>query len=148
TVMTPKYLPTYLKLAEEFKVAPFMPRPTREQLIGVGLGDQIEVYEKMFESLEMRGVPLLDHMIIDTLKPRKDKVKFYCKLIEKLEPGVTHFLFHPAKMSPELMVITPDSAKLRNQDYEAFTNPRLKECLERNNIIIIGYREIQKIIKK
>jgi predicted glycoside hydrolase/deacetylase ChbG (UPF0249 family) len=149
SVMTPKYLPTYLKLAEEYKVAPFIPRPTKEQLIEVGLGDQIDIYDRLFSQFEEKGVPVLDHMIIQTLEGdgSKDKIDFYCKLIESIKPGVTHFLFHAAKMSSELLAIAPD-AHLRNQDYEAFTHPRLKGCVEANNLHIIGYKEIQEALNK
>jgi len=37
TVMDPKFLPSYLKIAREFKVAPFLPRVSREDLEAVGL---------------------------------------------------------------------------------------------------------------
>ena len=142
TVMDPKFIMIYLKLAREFKVAPFLPRVSREDLISLGLGDQADIYLKMFAKIEESGVPLLDHLVIDTLGPQSNKVKYYCRRFSQIKPGLTHFLFHPAKMSPELQAITPDSASWRNKDYEAFTNPRLKEYAEENDLNIIGYKEI------
>jgi len=50
-------------------------------------------------------------------------------------------------MSPELIAITPDSASWRNKDYEAFVNPQIKECIKKNDIKIIGYREIRDYIR-
>ncbi len=50
-------------------------------------------------------------------------------------------------MSPELRAITPDSASWRNQDYEAFTDLRIKECVKKYDIKIIGYREIRDFIR-
>ncbi len=148
TVMHPKFIPTYLKLAEVYNVVAFLPRPTNKQLEDIGMGDQIEVFEKMFSNLEERGIPILDHMIIDTGGAHADKVKYYCNLFKKVKPGVTHLLFHSAKMSPELQAITPDSAKWRNQDYEAFINPKVKECIEKIGIKVIGYRDIKAVSLK
>lgn len=69
-------------------------------------------------------------MVIDTGGDHPDKIQYYCKRFREIQPGLTHFLFYPAKMSPELKAITPDSAKWRNQDYEAFINPIIRQCVE------------------
>jgi len=147
TILSPKFIPSYLKLAREFNIVAFMPRITREQLVAVGLGDQADVYLKIFSKIEASGVPLIDYFIIDTMGEQPDKVEYYCKRVAEIKPGLTHFLFHPAKMSSELRAITPDSASARNQDYESFIDPRIKECVEKHNIIIIGYREIRDYLR-
>jgi hypothetical protein len=51
-------------------------------------------------------------------------------------------------MSPELKAITLDSASKRDLDYQAFTDPKIKECVEKNNLKIIGYREIRDVVRK
>lgn len=142
TVLNPKFIPSYLKVAREFNVPAFLPRISREELVALGLGDLADVYLKMFSKLEASGVPLIDHIIIDTLGEQPDKVDYYCNRMAEIKPGLTHFLFHPAKISPELKAITQDTAEARNQDYEAFTNPRIKECVEKHDLKIIGYRKI------
>jgi len=147
TVLNPKFIPSYLRVARDFNVPAFLPRLTREELIAIGRGDQADVFLKMFSKLEASGVPLMDHMIIDTGGEQPDKVEYYCKLFAEIKPGLTHFLFHPAKMSPELRAITPDSASWRNQDYEAFTDPRIKKCVKKYDIKIIGYRTIRDFIR-
>jgi len=148
TVMAPKFLPSYLKIAREFKVAPFLPRVSREDLEAVGLGDAADVYLKMFDKLEESGTPILDSMIIDTMGDSPNKTDYYCKRFGEIKPGITHFLFHAAKMSPELNAITPDSASWRDLDYQAFTDPKIKDCVEKYNLKIIGYREIRDVIRK
>ena len=147
TVMDPKFLPIYLKMAREFKIPAFLPRVNREMLIEVGLGDSADAIVKMFSKIEDSGAPLLDYMIINTTGDYPDKVEYYCKRVAEVKPGLTHFLFHPAKMSPELEAITPDSANWRDQDYKAFINTRLKECVENHDINIIGYRKIRDYLR-
>jgi len=148
TVMDPKFLPFYLKIAREFKVVAFLPRISREILKAAGLGNLADVYLKMFDKIEESGIPILDHMIIDTMGDSPNKTDYYCKRFSEIKPGITHFLFHAAKMSPELKAITPDSASKRDLDYQAFTDPKIRECVEKYNIKIIGYREIRDMIKK
>ncbi len=143
TVMFPKFLPIYIKMAREFDVPAFLPRINREMLIEQGLGDSADAIIKMFSKIEESGAPLVDYMMIDTTGESPNKVEYYCKRMAEIKPGLTHFLFHPAKMCPELMAITSDSASWRNQDYEAFINPQIKECINKNDIKIIGYREIR-----
>jgi predicted glycoside hydrolase/deacetylase ChbG (UPF0249 family) len=146
TIVHPKFIRSYLNLAKEFEIPGFFPKISKEELVARGLKDYVKIYEKFLSIIEAEGFPLLDHIIIDTGGEQPDKIDYYCKLISKIEPGLTHFLFHPAKMSPELRAITPDSAIWRNQDYEAFTNMRLKEYIEQNDLKIIGYKELRDLI--
>ncbi|UCD00598.1 MAG: polysaccharide deacetylase family protein [Promethearchaeota archaeon] len=143
TLFNPKFIRSYIALAQEFEIPGFFPRVTRKELIKVGLKEYINIYEKMVSAIEAKGFPLIDHMIIDTLGDKVDITEYYCKLFTEIKPGLTHFLFHPAKMSPELRAITPESANWRNQDYEAFTNSRIKACVEALDIKVIGYRELR-----
>jgi len=143
TVLHPKFIQSYLNLAKEFNLPFFLPKINKETLTAIGLGEHADIYLKLISDLDAAGLPLADHMIIDTMGGESDKVAYYCKRFSEIKPGLTHFLFHPAKMSPELMAITPDSASWRNQDYEAFVNSQIKECIKKNNIKVIGYREIR-----
>lgn len=147
TVMDPKFIMTYLKLAKEFNVVAFLPRVTKEDLIAMGLERYADIYLKMFSKIEASGAPLLDHIIIDTLGEHPNKIDYYCKRFAEIKSGLTHFLFHPAKMSSELSAITPDSASWRNLDYEAFTNPKIKECIKKYDLKIIGYRTVRDYIR-
>lgn len=147
TVMDPKFIMTYLRLAKEFNVVAFLPRVTKEDLIAMGLERYADIYLKMFSKIEASGAPLLDHIIIDTLGEHPNKIDYYCKRFAEIKSGLTHFLFHPAKMSSELSAITPDSASWRNLDYEAFTNPKIKECIKKYDLKIIGYRTVRDYIR-
>ena len=147
TIVHPKFIRSYLNLAKEFEIPGLFPRVTKEELVARGLKDYIKIYEKFISIIEAEGFPLLDHVITETGGEQPNKKEYYCKLIREIEPGLTHFLFHPAKRSSELKAITPDSAAWRNQDYEAFTDKRLKECIEEIDLKVIGYRELRDLIR-
>jgi predicted glycoside hydrolase/deacetylase ChbG (UPF0249 family) len=148
TVMDAKFLPIYLKMAREFNLPAFLPKVSKPMLEAMGMGNSADFILDMFQKLEASGVPMLDHMIIDTLSDSKDKVKYYCDRFKEIKPGLTHLLFHAAKMSPELKGITTEDGSWRNLDYQAFTDPRLKECVEELDLKIIGYRSIREILRK
>jgi len=147
TVINPKFLPSYLSLAREYQIPAFLPRLNSEKISALGLGEFTEFFLNLIESLEAEGFPLIDQMIIDTGGEYSDKVQYYCERFKEINPGLTHFLFHPAKMSPELQSIAPDSAKWRNQDYKAFTNPLIRHCVEELDLKIIGYRQIRDVLR-
>ncbi|MHA1111165.1 MAG: polysaccharide deacetylase family protein [Promethearchaeota archaeon] len=143
TVADPKFIPIYLKMAREFDVPLFLPRVSKPLLIQLGFGEMAEMMMEMFKKVEESGVPMLDHIIIDTGGEFPDKTEYYCKRLDEIKPGLTHLLFHSAKMSPELQAITPNSAEWRDQDYKAFIDPRLKECVKEMGLKVIGYKFIR-----
>ncbi|MFX0070364.1 MAG: polysaccharide deacetylase family protein [Candidatus Hermodarchaeota archaeon] len=147
TVIDPKFLPFYLKMSREFDIPAFLPKVNRTLLIEQGFGDSADAILKMFSKLESQGVFMLDHIIIDTGGEYPDKTEYYCNLFAEIKPGLTHFLFHSAKMSSELQAITPDSAEWRDQDYRAFTDSRLKACVEKHDLKIIGYKLIRDYLR-
>lgn len=147
TVMAPKFLPSYLKIAREFNIPAFLPRVSREDIEARGLGALADFYLKLLSNLEKTGTPIIDNIVTETMGDSSNKTEYYCKVIKELKPGITHFLFHPAKMSPELKSIAPNSAKWRDLDYRAFTDPKLKECVKEQQLKVIGYREIRDVLR-
>ncbi len=148
TVMDPKFIQSYLMLASEFNIPAFLPRLSRKEIIDMGFTKYADMYMELLPQLEADSTLLLDQIIIDTGGEQPDKVKYYCDRMVEIKPGLTHFLFHPAKMSSELEAITPDSAVWRNQDYTAFMNERIKKCIKKHKLKLIGYRKIRDYLRK
>lgn len=142
SVIHPKFLPTYLSLAAEYEVPAFLPRITRARLQALSQGDMADAYLQALEAIDASKVPMLDEIIIETLIAKQDKMDFYQGLIDAIEPGLTHLLFHPAKDSEELSAIA-DTHVSRHADYMAFRGPVLREYAEQQGIRIIGYRELR-----
>lgn len=147
TVVNPKFIQSYIALAYEFKLPLFLPRLTEADLISLGMEEYVDAYLELFTQLEEGDLPIIDHMVIDTGGDQPDKTKHYCNLFSKIKPGLTHFLFHSAKIGTELKAITPDSTNWRNQDYEAFTNENLKACVQKYDLKIIGYRKLRNLLR-
>ncbi len=143
SVVHPKFLTIYLSLAKEYGLPAFLPAITRERLEALKQVDDADAFEAVMEQVQADQVPTLDEIIIDTLLPMTDKKAFYRELVDGVKPGLTHLLFHPAKGGEELSAIDRNRPESRNADYEAFTDPELKDYILESGCKMIGYRELK-----
>lgn len=85
-----------------------------------------------------------------TVAPQ-DWAKFYTDALKKLEPGVTEVIIHLASDDAEMRAATtnhPDwGAAWRQRDFDFFTSDAFRKVLQENNIKLITWREIGKLIK-
>ena len=143
SVVHPKFLASYLKLAQEYGLPAFLPNITRERLDALKEGEMADAYLEVMEKVDAGDVPTLDEILIDTLVPMTDKGEFYRNLVDTVKPGLTHLLFHPAKLGDELAAIDKRASESRHADYLAFTDPDLKAYIEAAGCKQIGYRELK-----
>ncbi|MGA9773614.1 MAG: polysaccharide deacetylase family protein [Blastocatellia bacterium] len=77
---------------------------------------------------------------------------FYANAIKNLQPGITEFIIHLAYDDEEMRAATiehPDwGAGWRQRDFDFFTSERAFQLLKENNIKLITWREIGKLLAK
>ena len=143
TVLFPKFIESYIALGIEYQIPLFLIRPSRELLASRGMLEFWDVLEPQVELAAEAGLPILDAIIADSLDEAPEETDAHFRsLFASLEPGVTHFLIHPAKPSDELSSITTD-APGRAKNYELFRDGSMRSHIERLGIHLIGYREIR-----
>jgi predicted glycoside hydrolase/deacetylase ChbG (UPF0249 family) len=75
---------------------------------------------------------------------------FYEKSIKGLQPGVTEFIIHLAYDDAEMRAITVDhpdwGAAWRQRDFDFFTSAQCKKLLDENNVKLVTWRQIGKLI--
>ncbi len=148
TVYHPKYLPFYVQAAVEHRLPLFFGRWDEAQLSAHGIDEEtIAPITSAVAALESQGVPLLDSYCMtsldDSIDDRLDHVK---QLFRELPSGVTHYIIHPSKDTPELRAIAPDW-RARVADYEAFMNDELHAFIRDEGIHIIGYRALRDLMR-
>ena len=88
---------------------------------------------------------------INPAVPAKDWANFYSDAIKKLEPGVTEVVIHLAYDDAEMQGATfnhPNwGAAWRQRDFEFFTSDAFRKLLQENQIKLITWRELGKLIK-
>ena len=82
----------------------------------------------------------------------QDWAKFYSDALRQLEPGVTEIVIHLAYDDAEMRGATSDhpnwGAAWRQRDFDFFTSDAFRKVLADNNIKLITWREIGKLIAK
>ena len=147
SVLMPKFIDHYLKVAQEFQVPALVPKMEKKLLVQLGVGDNYDFFSRKVKELAERGYPVIDHIMAASFD-NPNKVQLYKGMIRSIKPGLTHLLFHPGKKSPELTAMAQETAYGRYQDYLAFTSEEIREVVEQSKIKLIGCREIQQYMKE
>jgi predicted glycoside hydrolase/deacetylase ChbG (UPF0249 family) len=88
---------------------------------------------------------------INPTVPANDWAKFYSDAIKNLQPGVTEVVVHLAYDDTEMRGATfdhPDwGAAWRQRDFDFFTSDTFRKLLQENQIKLITWRELGKLIK-
>lgn len=151
TVAHIKFMQSYIALALKYRVPPMMLRLDEEgwrrvagEHTGTALDDTtIGLAVQMVRSLEQLNVPLLDAIAGLSLEADPDtRLAQARQAFDALRPGITHFIIHAAKDTPELRAITP-SWPCRVADYHTFLNTALQAHIRSSGLHVIGYRALQ-----
>ena len=82
-----------------------------------------------------------------------DKWKdFYLNTIANLKPGLTEIIVHLGHDDAELQAVTvnnvPWGSAWRQRDYDVVNSPEFKKALQDNKVILIKWRDLQKLVKQ
>jgi predicted glycoside hydrolase/deacetylase ChbG (UPF0249 family) len=148
SVAHPKFMQSYINLGMKYGLPAMLFRMDEVGWRATGLdASTAQIAAGLMQQLEAGGFPLLDAlggMPLDTDENRLEKTK---KMLSDLKPGITHFIIHPSKDSPELRAITPDW-KCRVADYQDFMNEELRKHIQQIGLHVIGYRDLKKLMPK
>lgn len=146
TVAHPKFMVEYIQMSLKNGLPPMIFRMDEQGWLEAGLDvETAKMATIMMAQIEESGVPLLDHlrgMPLDFPEQRMERAK---SLLRDLPPGLTHFIIHPAKDSPEIRAITLDW-QCRVADFELFMQSEMKDFLADIGLHVIGYRELQNLL--
>jgi len=148
SVAHPKFMAGYVQLALKYHLSPMIFRLNEAGWMAAGLdAETAKMAAGLIQHLEGMGVPLLDSlggMPLDTDEDRLERTK---KMLSDLTPGITHFIIHPSKDTPELRAITPDW-RCRVADYNDFMNDELQKHIKEIGLHVIGYRALKDLMPK
>lgn len=147
SVAHPTLIPGYIQLATKYGLPPMIPRMSAKELTASADLDEAtaQIASQMIGKLEEMGIPLLDCLSGLSLQDAADRLEQAKGALRALKPGLTHFIIHPAKDTPELRRIT-NSWGCRVADYETFTSDALREFIKNEGIQVIGYQDLKKLM--
>jgi chitin disaccharide deacetylase len=142
-----KIIPGYVQLAMKYGLPLMIPRISPEELMMTQNVDEstAAMFTEMVGTLEEMGIPLLDAISGLELKESKNRFEQAKQALSALKPGITHFIIHPSKDTPELRHIT-DSWDCRVADYETFMRDETRAFIQNEGIQVIGYRDLKALM--
>jgi predicted glycoside hydrolase/deacetylase ChbG (UPF0249 family) len=107
--------------------------------------------EEMMKLVSANDI-VLDHLVMFPPKTPADQwTSGYVKAIESLKPGLSEMIVHLADDDSEMRAITVDhpdyGAAWRQRDFDAVRSPEFKQALKQNHIILVGWRELDKLVR-
>ncbi len=145
-VAHPKFMRGYVQVAIKYSLPPMIFRMEHAEWMARGMDAETANMAVMLAGyLESLGLPMLDHIFgLDLGKPDGglDEAK---AAFAGLKPGITHFILHPSKDTPELRDIAPDW-RARVANYNTFLSEDLREYIRSIGVQVIGYRQIQQLM--
>ncbi len=146
TVAHPKFMGTYIQLAMKHHLPAMIFRMDEVGWRAMGLEPEFAQMAAVFvQHLEEGGQPLLDAIGGMQLDTDQDRLELTKKAFSDLQPGITHFIIHPSKDTPELRAITPDW-RCRVADYQDFMNEDLRRHIQAIGVHVIGYRALKELM--
>ena len=139
TFATPELFAAYVKVAHEFHL-PFL---------AVRVNDE---RAKLLSLLSDKDI-LVDSVVIANPSVRPDQWKeFYLDAVKNMKPGLTEIIVHLGHDDAELqavMVDHPDyGSAWRQRDVDVVSSPEMKKALEDNHIVLIKWRDLQKLVNE
>jgi len=153
TALYPSVASLYFELAEVYQLPPFALRLDEagwRELGRMHMGFTDEEAAEMAQltaQAERRGVPFFDHAHMMALDEWERRVEQVQEILETLPPGLTYFIIHAAKDTPELRAIAPDW-RSRVADYRAFASKKMQRYLRQTDVHVIGYRKLRDVIRQ
>ena len=142
----PEYLQMALRLSEEYDIPLMFFKANQEFLEKIGPYNK-DVLVQASKEMELRGIPLLDSLP-EIGKTSIDGMEAaYKELFRNIKPGLSLVILHLADESKEYKAITGSYPK-RLQEYRIFTDPKMKEFIEKQDIILIGWKELLPLWKQ
>lgn len=147
SVAHPTLIPGYVQLATQFGLPLMIPRMSMEELTARDDVPQetAQMITGMIHTLEEMGLPLLDRLSGLELVDPTNRFEQAKAALGSLRPGLTHFIIHPSKDTPELRRITKSWA-CRVADFETFTSDATRQFIEQEGIQIIGYADLKDLM--
>lgn len=140
----PANVATYLKLSKAYHIPVMLNRQMVEGIIK----QAPQVFAGVFDD----RMPVIDEIFMASEEDyKKGMPQYYTKILKELKPGVHEIIIHVSYNNLEMQGISVNhegwGAAWRQADYDFFTSKACKKLLKEQNIHVITWREIGKLLK-
>lgn len=134
----PELFATYVKVAHDYHLPFLVVRVADERA-------------KLLSLLSDKD-PIVDSIVMANPAVHADQWKdFYGNAMKNFKPGLSEMIVHLGQDDAELQAVTLDhpdfGSAWRQRDYNFVTSPEFKKMLEENHIVLIKWRDLQKLLQ-
>lgn len=141
----PALLPVYIEIALEYELPCLVWKP--EGPVFHFTQDHADQIRAIVSRYEMRNLVSIDHAFAIHYDDPENPLPEIKRGIDALKPGLTHYLIHPAKDTPELREMCA-YWRHRVADYEAFRDPEVLRYMKASGVRIVGYRALREALRR
>ncbi|WP_336517916.1 polysaccharide deacetylase family protein [Pollutibacter soli] len=153
---TPAFLEKYIRLGIDYKTPIMFPGGHNTLIIQQlkAMGVDLKQTTAFGEQLWNAGLPVIDDLQNESYAPhlpagvavstenlKRYKTEFYINALKNLRPGITYFIMHCTKVSPQFDAIS-NSGPIREGDYLAMMSDEVKAYIKKEGIILTTMREL------
>lgn len=134
----PDLFAVYVKVAHEYHLPFLATRPPADA-------------QKALSALSEKD-PIVDSVVIANPAVHAGEWKeFYGNAVKNLKPGLSEIIVHLGHDDSELQAVTLDhpdyGSAWRQRDFDVVTSAEFKKALEENHIILVKWKDLQKLLK-
>jgi len=131
---TPQLYATLVKVAHDFHL-PFL---------------ALRGYDVRRKLMLSHADVIFDSLVVfDSNVPPDQWTESYVRALDSLKPGLHYLIVHLGHDDAELEALMGDhqpfGAAWRQRDFNAVTSPEFKRALERNHVILVGWKDLGKL---
>lgn len=137
---TPTLFQIYLKVGAAFNLPVFIPKIAAS------------TYPELLELLDGSQILVDNYYMMDKNRPKNEWTSYYIDIIKNIKSGFNVILVHVAIDDAEMQAITIDhpdfGATWRQNDLDTMVNQEFKASLKENNVHLITWRQIKKLLNE
>ena len=142
---TPEYTQRYLQVAIENHIPAFIPAGHMQYMReteAIPAEVPVDMIAAIAQATWDAGLPVLDDAHITGYDwPFEDKLEAYADVLRRMQPGLTQIIVHATDPTDAFEAIT-DSGPTRKSDLDLMCDPRLKQIIADEGILLTTWREL------
>jgi len=140
---TKEFIERYIKLGVEKQIPIMIPggHLTYIRKGRGGMADELKA-SGIIEQVWNAGLPVIDDLAGGIEGPHDDEVENAIEMLRNLNPGITQIIVHCTRPSDVFSEISSSGAK-RERELKTMTDPRLRQFIEEEGIILTTWRELK-----
>ncbi len=147
---TEEYLMRYVAVGMEKMIPVLLPGGHMTALLKEDpeLAEKARAVRALAETVWASGLPVIDDVHTDSYGWNStDKTDKFIEMLRAMKPGITQVILHATVPSPNFDQIS-ESGEKRGGDLNAMLDPKLKQAIEKEGILLTSWRELIERRKK